>query len=115
LNAVKYRVDILDPIVLPFLQQWNQWWRARSQAILVVLWLCLRIGPTTGRLARSPDSRSLLRTVWPKIRTFARMNDRPSNSRPHVTSQHQDRHLRLIHLRNYMITAENTDFCWKHN
>jgi hypothetical protein len=23
LNAVKYRVDILDPIVLPFLQQWN--------------------------------------------------------------------------------------------
>ena len=30
------------------------------------------IGPTTGRLARSPDSRSLLWTVWPKIRTFAR-------------------------------------------
>ena len=37
-----------------------------------------------------------------------RTNDRPSNSRPHVTSQHQDRHLRLIHLRNHMITAENT-------
>ena len=49
-----------------------QWWHARAQASLVVLWLCLRIGPTTGRLAWSPDSRSLLRTVWPKIRTLAR-------------------------------------------
>ena len=39
---------------------------------LTVLWRCLRIGPTTGRLARGPDSRSLLRTVWPEIRTFAR-------------------------------------------
>jgi len=46
--------------------------RAWAQASLVVLCRCLRIGPTTGRLARSPDSRSLLRTVWPEIRTFAR-------------------------------------------
>jgi hypothetical protein len=46
--------------------------RARAQTSLAVLWRCLRIGPTTGRLARSPDSRSLLRTVWPEIRTFAR-------------------------------------------
>jgi hypothetical protein len=29
----------------------------------VVLWRCLRIGPTTECLVRSPDSRSLLRTV----------------------------------------------------
>ena len=35
---------------------------------------CLRIGPTTGRLTRSSDLRSLLRTVlvWPEIRTFAK-------------------------------------------
>jgi hypothetical protein len=35
---------------------------------------CLRIGPTTGRLARSSDLRSLLRTVlvWPEIRTFVK-------------------------------------------
>jgi hypothetical protein len=46
--------------------------RARAQTSLAVLWRCLRIGPTTGRLARSPDSRSLLRTIWPEIRTFAR-------------------------------------------
>ena len=46
--------------------------RARSQASLAVLWRYLRIGPTTGRLARCPDSRSLLRTVWPEIRTFTR-------------------------------------------
>ena len=46
--------------------------RARAQTRLAVLWRCLRIGPTTGSLARSPDYRSLLRTVWPEIQTFAR-------------------------------------------
>jgi len=35
-------------------------------------------------------------------------NDRPRNDRPRVTSQRQDRHLRLIHLWNRMITAEDT-------
>ena len=30
------------------------------------------------------------------------------NGRPRVKSQCQDRHLRLIHLRNRMITAEDT-------
>ena len=34
--------------------------------------VCLRIGPTTGRLTWSPDSHSLLRTVWPEILTFAK-------------------------------------------
>jgi hypothetical protein len=46
--------------------------RERSQASRAVLWRCLKIGPTTGHLARSPDSRSLLRTVWPELRTFPR-------------------------------------------
>jgi hypothetical protein len=36
---------------------------ARAQASLEVLWRCLRIGSIFGRLAWSPDSRSLLRTV----------------------------------------------------
>jgi hypothetical protein len=45
---------------------------ARAQASLAVLWHCLRIGPTTGHLARSPDSRSLLQTVWSEIQTFGR-------------------------------------------
>ena len=45
---------------------------ARTQASLAVLWRCLTIGSTTGRLARSPHSRSLLRTVGSEIRTFAR-------------------------------------------
>ena len=45
---------------------------ARAQAGLAVIWHWLRIHPTTGRLARSPDSGSLLRSVWPEIRTFAR-------------------------------------------
>ena len=34
-------------------------------------------------------------------------NDRPRNGRPRMTSKHQDRHLRLIHLRNRMITADD--------
>ena len=38
-----------------------------------------------------------------------RTNKRPRNGRPHVTSQRQDRHLRLIHLRNRIIVAEDTD------
>jgi hypothetical protein len=36
------------------------------------------------------------------------MNDRTRNSRPHVTSQRQERYLCLIPLRNRMITAEDT-------
>ena len=43
-----------------------------------------------------------------RLRQTGRTNDRPRNSRPRVTSQRQDRHIRLIHLRNRMITAENT-------
>ena len=35
-------------------------------------------------------------------------NDRPRNGRPRVTSQRQDRHLRLIHLLNRMITVDDT-------
>ena len=56
-----------------YCQVWSlQLQRARAEASLAVLWRRLRIGSTTGRLARSPDSHSLLRTVWPDIRTFAR-------------------------------------------
>ena len=42
------------------------------------------------------------------LRQAGRTNDRPRNGMPHVTSQRQDRHLRLIHLRTCMITAEDT-------
>ena len=43
-----------------------------------------------------------------RLRQIGRTNDRPRNGRPRVTSQHQDRHLRLIRLRNRMITVEDT-------
>jgi hypothetical protein len=43
-----------------------------------------------------------------RLRQTGRTNDRPRSDRPHVTSQRQDRHLRLIHTRNRMITAEDT-------
>ena len=38
------------------------------------------------------------------LRQTSMMNDRPHNYRPRVTSWRQDRHLRLIHLRNRVIT-----------
>ena len=43
-----------------------------------------------------------------RLRQTGRTNDRPRNGRPRVTSQRQDRNLRLIHFRNRMITAEDT-------
>ena len=43
-----------------------------------------------------------------RLRQTGRTNDRPRNGSPCVTSQHQDSHLRLIHLRNRMITDEDT-------
>ena len=43
-----------------------------------------------------------------RLRQTGRTNNRPRNDRSRVTSQRQDTHLRLIHLRNRMITAEDT-------
>ena len=54
-------------------------------------------------MSRITISRLLIR-----LRKTGRKNDRPSDGRPRVTSQCQSIHLRLIHLRNRMITAENT-------
>ena len=52
------------------------WYEASNDGVheprLVSRSYCLRIGSTTGRLARSPNSRSLLRKVWPETRTFVR-------------------------------------------
>ena len=42
-----------------------------------------------------------------RLRQTGRANERPRNGRPHMTSQRQDRHLRLIHPRN-RVTAEDT-------
>jgi len=42
------------------------------------------------------------------LRETDRTNDRPRNGRPRMMSQLQDIHLRLIHLRNRIITAEDT-------
>jgi transposase len=53
-------------------------------------------------------SRITISRLMIRLRQTGRTNDRPRNGRPHVTSQCQNRHLRLIHLRNRMITAEDT-------
>ena len=43
-----------------------------------------------------------------RLRQTGRTNDRLRNGRPRATSQRKDRHVRLIHLRNSMITTEDT-------
>jgi transposase len=53
-------------------------------------------------------SRIIISRLLIRLRQTSRTNDRPRNDRPRVTSQRQDRHLRLIHLRKRIITAENT-------
>ena len=53
-------------------------------------------------------SRITISRLMIRLRQTGRTNDRLRNCRRHVTSQCQDRHLRLIHLRNRMITAEDT-------
>jgi transposase len=54
-------------------------------------------------VSRITSSRLMIR-----LRQTGRTNDGPRNGRPRVTSQHQDRHLRIIHLRDLMKTAEDT-------
>ena len=53
-------------------------------------------------------SRINMSRLMTRLRQTGRTNERPRNDRPRVTSQRQDRHLRLILLRNRMITAEDT-------
>jgi hypothetical protein len=50
-------------------------------------------------------SRITIPMLMIRLRQTDRTNDRPRNGRPRVTSQRQDRHLRLIHLRNRSATV----------
>jgi len=50
-------------------------------------------------------SRITISRLMIRLRQTGTTNDRPRNDRPRVTSQRRYRHLRLIHLRNRMITA----------
>ena len=52
-------------------------------------------------------SRIILSRLMTRLRQTGRTNDNLHNDRARVTSQRQDIHLRLIHLRNRMITTED--------
>jgi hypothetical protein len=52
-------------------------------------------------------SRITISRLMIRLRQTGRMNDRPRNDRPRVTSQRQDRHLRFIHFWN-RIMADDT-------
>jgi hypothetical protein len=53
-------------------------------------------------------SRITISRLMIRLRQICKTNDRPRYDRLCVKSQRQDRHLRLIHPRNGMITAEDT-------
>ena len=53
-------------------------------------------------------SRITISRLMIRPRQTSRTNDRSRSDRPRVTSQRQDRHICLIHIRNRMITAEDT-------
>ena len=53
-------------------------------------------------------SRITISRLMINLLQIGRTNGRPRNGRPRVTSQRQDRHLRLIHLWNCMITTEDS-------
>ena len=52
-------------------------------------------------------SRITISRLMIRLRQTGRTNDRPHSGRPHVKSQPQNRYLRLIHLRDHMIMAED--------
>ena len=43
-----------------------------------------------------------------RLRATGRLTDRPRGGRPCVTTQRQDRHICLVHLRNRLRTATET-------
>ena len=43
-----------------------------------------------------------------RLRATGRLTDRPNSGRPRVTTQRQDRRIRLVHLRNMLRTATET-------
>jgi transposase len=52
-------------------------------------------------------SRITISMLMIRLRKTGRTNEKPRKDRPRVTSQRQDRHLCLIHVRNLLITAED--------
>jgi transposase len=52
-------------------------------------------------------SRIIISRLMTRLRQTGRTNDNLHSGRARVTSQRQDIHLRLIHLRNRMITTED--------
>ena len=68
--------------------------------------------PGTGRLPRTfapPDhTHSDIERLVRRLRETGRVADRPRSGRPRVTSQRQDRAIRLAHLRNRHLTSMET-------
>ena len=55
-----------------------------------------------------PEPVSTIERLVRRLRETGRVADRPRSGRPRVTSQRQDRAIRLAHLRNRHLTATET-------
>ena len=51
---------------------------------------------------------STISRLLQRLRATGRLTDRPRSGRPRVTTQRQDRRIRLVHLRNRLRTATET-------
>ena len=51
---------------------------------------------------------STISRLFQRLRATRRLTDRPRSGRPRVTTQRQDRRIRLVHLRNRLRTATET-------
>ena len=57
-------------------------------------------------------SRITISRLMIRSRQTGRTNDRPRNGRPRMKSKHQDRHLRLIDLRNRYCPSWHKSIFW---
>ena len=62
-----------------------------------------------GDIESNPDPvESTISRLVQRLRATGRLTDRPRSGRPRVTTQRQDRRIRLVHLRNRLRTATET-------
>jgi transposase len=63
---------------------------------------------SSGRADHLDVSRITISRLIIRLRQTDRTNDKPCSGKSRVTSQREDRHLRLIHLQNCKITVDDT-------
>ena len=69
---------------------------------------CLSLLREMVRLSQFGVHESMISRLVQRLRAIGRLTDRPRSGRSHVTTQRQDRRIRLVHLGNRLRTAIET-------